>query len=95
MADSPDVPLLQWALGGVSAGLTAAFSWLWNRLAAVETRIETQLRDVWAAISDDRKTAQASRERMLERLGEMPTKADLAQLENRIAAMLSRHGSGD
>lgn len=95
MADNPDAPLLQWALGGISAGLTAAFTWLWNRLGAVESRIESQLRDVWSAISDDRKTAQASRERMLERLGEMPTKADLAQLENRIAAMLSRHGGGD
>ncbi len=91
MATENDAPLLQWALGGITAGLSAAFTWLWNRLSAVETRIEAQLRDVWSAISDDRNTAQASRERMLERLAEMPTKTDLAQLENRIAAMLTRH----
>lgn len=95
MAADSDVPLLQWALGGVSAALTAGFSWLWNRLSALETRTDAQMRDLWNTVTDDRKTAQASRERMLERLGEMPTKADLQRLDDKLNALLAHRNGSD
>lgn len=95
MADTPDTNLLQWAVGGVAAGTAAAFGWLWTRIGGIETRMDGQIRDLWSAISDDRKTAQESRVRMLERLGDMPTKADLERLETRIVTMLTHRAGSD
>lgn len=78
-------------LGLAQAGFVLVCGWLWQRLGGAEKRTDEQFRDVWSAITNDRNAATASRERMLERLADMPTKADLAGLETRIAAMLAHH----
>lgn len=102
MSDGPnDVNLAQWALGGATAGLTGALTWLWNRMSGMEARLDGRIsaagaaaksdnRDIWSAITEDRRSATAYRERTLERLAEMPTKADLRALEDRITAALNR-----
>jgi hypothetical protein len=88
MAESHDANLLQWALAGISAGLTGAFTWLWNRLAGLETRQDAAMRDLWAVVNSERDKAQASREKLLERLADMPTKDDFQRLEDRLTAAL-------
>ena len=101
-----DPGLLGWALGAVASAVAAAFTWIWNRMQAIEARLEARVtateatekthastadvRDIWAAITDDRKQAAQFRERTLERLGEMPTKVDLRQMEDRLQACIDR-----
>jgi hypothetical protein len=97
----PDVNLAQWGLGAATTALGAALTWLWNRMSGMESRLDARIsaataaaksddRDLWAAITEDRRSATAYRERTLERLAEMPTKSDLAAMETRIAATLAR-----
>jgi hypothetical protein len=101
---SQEVGIAQVALGGATAALAGAFTWLWNRLASVEARFDarisearqvsmTEVRDIWAAIDADRRSAATYRERTLERLGDMPTRADLAALENRLVALVTRRNA--
>lgn len=103
MAEPHDATLLSWALGALTAAVSAGFGWVWQRLARTEDRMsaeDARLRDeiadgndkLWTALQTDRDRAQAFRERTLERLGEMPTKSDLAEMERRLAARLDdRH----
>ena len=91
MADAHDPNLATWGLGAVTLALSGAFTWLWNRLAGVEQRHDTALRDVWSAINSERDKAEKSRERVLERLSEIPTKDDFKRLEDRLTAALARH----
>lgn len=98
-----DPTLLSWALGALATAVSAAFGWVWQRLARTEDRMsaeDAKLRaemaegrdKLWTAVQTDRDRAQAFRERTLERLGEMPTKSDLAEMERRLAARLDdRH----
>jgi hypothetical protein len=97
-----EVNVAQVALAAATAALGGAFTWLWNRLSGVEARLDARIsearkaatadnRDIWTALDADRRAAAAARERTLERLGEMPTKSDLAALETRIASMLTHH----
>jgi hypothetical protein len=90
MADTNDPNLATWGLGAVSLALSGAFTWLWSRIASVEARQDLAMRDLWLAVNTERDKAQASRERVLERLSEMPTKDDFKRLEDRLAAM-TRH----
>lgn len=102
MADGAnEVNLAQWALGAVTTALAGALTWLWNRTTGLESRLDARItaagaaaksdnRDIWTAITEDRRSATAYRERTLERLAEMPTKTDLQNLENRITAALNR-----
>lgn len=90
MAEPHDPNLATWGLGAVSLALSGAFTWLWSRIASVETRQDMAMRDLWTAINSERDKAQASRERVLERLSEMPTKDDFKRLEDRLAAMTHR-----
>ena len=100
-----DLNLAQWALSAATAALAAALSWLWQRIGGLEQRLDTRItaheaatkagqhqdtRDLWAAINDDRKRTADYRERTLERLSQMPTKADLSQMEDRLAKMVDR-----
>ncbi len=94
-----DPGLLGWALAALGSAVAAAFTWIWNRMQAIEARLEARVsateavekthasandvRDLWTAISKDREQAAAFRERTLERLGEMPTKVDLRQMAGR------------
>lgn len=107
MAEPTNDPgLLGWALGAVATSVAAAFTWIWNRMQAIETRLDARLsaaeagekthatnsdiRDLWGAITEDRKQASAFREATLIRLGEMPTKTDLKQMEDRLQAGIDR-----
>jgi uncharacterized protein HemX len=107
MADAHNDPgLLGWALGAVATAVAAAFSWIWNRMQALENRLDARVaateahdkthasasdvRDLWAAITEDRKEVSAFRERILERVGQLPTKEDLAATEARLIASLDR-----
>lgn len=98
-----DVNLAQWAMGGLMGLWTLILGWIWQRQASVEARLDQRIsegikavkdanaaenRDLWTAFNDEKNRAQASRERMLERLGDMPTKADLRQLKDDIEKLL-------
>lgn len=91
MADAHDPNLATWGLGAVTVALSGAFTWLWNRMAGVEARHDAALRDVWSVINSERDKAQTSREKLLERLSEMPTKDDFKRLEDRLMAAMAQH----
>lgn len=101
-----DVSQLQWAVGLVASAATASIGWLWSRLAAIETRLDTRVakheettraasgaetRELWNAINEDRRAAAAFRERASEQLARLPTRDDLRDLETRLMATLARH----
>jgi hypothetical protein len=81
-------------LGLAQAAFLMGVGWLWSRISGAEARTESQIRDVWSAINAERRAAEQSRERMLERLGTMPTKDDFARLETRITEALARRDRG-
>lgn len=81
-------------LGLAQAGFLMVIGWLWSRISSAETRVDAQFRDVWSTINTERAAAAQSRERMLERLGTMPTKDDFARLETRITEALARRERG-
>lgn len=81
-------------LGLVQAGFFFVVGWLWSLLRGSEARTERQFAAVWTAINAERTAAQASRERMLERLSDIPTKADIASLESRLVTMLAARRDG-
>jgi hypothetical protein len=101
-----DPGLLGWALGAVASAVAAAFTWMFNRMQSIESRLDARvtaaeasekthastgdIRDLWGAITEDRKQASAFREATLIRLGEMPTKTDLRQMEDRLQAGIDR-----
>jgi hypothetical protein len=107
MADAHnDAGLLGWALGAVATAVAAAFSWIWNRMQSIESRLDARVtvaeaaakttasaadvRDLWAAITEDRKAGSAFREKILEHIGHLPTKEDLTATEARLIATLDR-----
>lgn len=99
MAES-DPNLGAWALGAVGTALSGAFTWVWNRLVGLETRLDARmnkieekagtaasnadLKELWQAHTAERASAQQYRENMLIRIGETPTKADLEHVERRL-----------
>jgi hypothetical protein len=100
MAADNDPNLMPWALGAISAALSGALTWLSNRVAGLEARLDNRigkvedlgktlatssdLKDLWAAHTAERDRAQAYREDMLRRMGEVPTKHDLTEMERRL-----------
>ena len=114
MAETHNDPgLLGWALGAVASAVAAAFTWIWNRMQALENRLDARVaaadarvsaaeaaekshasaadvRDLWGAITEDRKDAARFREATLVRLGEMPTKVDLREMEARLQDGINR-----
>lgn len=101
MAEPHDVNLTQWALGIVTLAVSGAITWLRQIIGRTEDRMNAEharLRatiteedgKLWAARASDLNSAQAFREHTLERLGEMPTKQDLAAMEARLLAGLDR-----
>jgi hypothetical protein len=102
-----DPGILGWALGAVAAAVSAAFTWIWNRMQAIENRLDARMnaaeadeknhasnsdvRDLWAAITQDRQDAARFREATLVRLGEMPTKTDLREMEARLSTSINSH----
>lgn len=91
MAEPHDVNLTQWALGALAAAVAAGFGWLRQQLSRAEDRMTSEDAKLWQAITVDRDKAQAFRESMLERVGKLPTKDDLAAMERRIVDTLDRH----
>lgn len=89
MAEPHDPNLAQWALGGMSALLTGALTWLWNRQTSAEARQDKAVSDLWTVINAERDKATASREKLLERLADMPTKDDFKRLEDRLTAAVN------
>ena len=83
-----------------SIGLTAMFAsaaiawYLFNRLdnlpGKMEDKMEGKLADIWQVITANDKATQNFRERMLERLADVPTNAAMASMEQRIMSAINR-----
>jgi hypothetical protein len=94
-----DEGTFRWTIGGiVSIGL-AALGVLWTRITGVEKKHDTQgamLGDkqhkgddaLWDAVNGNARDLQAFKEKTLDTFRDVPTKADLQAMENRIMAAL-------
>lgn len=103
---SSEVGIVQWALGIVVGVLTVALGWLWTRVEGLDGRLQARIaevaraaaidtaagdRDLWSAYTTERQRAEDYRSKMLERVGGLVTKEDLAAMEARISQRIDRH----
>lgn len=96
-----DANMMQWLLGLLGSVVVGWVAWLWSKIDSLTRQIaegdaKTAAaaangdRDLWTAVNRDREVADAARTRMLERLAEVSTKADLIAMETRINQRLDR-----
>ena len=95
ITDAPVSLQVAESMGLAIAIASAAVAWyLFNKVndltAKMDEKMESKLADIWQAITTNDKATQNFRERMLERLADVPTNATLAQMEQRI--MHALHG---
>ena len=77
---------IKWAIGGISACLTAVWVHVNMRLNRADDHHDKKRDELWAALEKHRSENAAFHEMVLR---ELPTKADLIQLENRLTAAIA------
>ena len=99
MADPhPDTDTLKWAIGLVAAGASAAWGYIWTEIRSLRAAIQSRATEaqnaitagddkLWQHVTKEAENGQAFRERMLERIGQLPTKDDLRDLNRAIAEL--------
>lgn len=106
MSESHDPNMGQWALGAFTTLLGLCFAWLWSRVEGIENRLGTRIaenaaahantttagdRELWAALATERQRAEDFRTKIIEQVGALPNKADLAAMEERISRRIESH----
>lgn len=87
------------AMGLAYAAASVAVAWyLFNRIndlpGKLDVKMEDKLADIWQAITSNDKATQNFRERMLERLADVPTNTAMAAMEQRIMNAIGRQLHG-
>ena len=76
----------------------AAALYLFNKVndlpGKLDEKMESKLADIWQAITINDKATQQFRERMLERLADVPTNTAMAAMEQRIMNAIGRQLHG-
>lgn len=81
---------LQWICGIAISATIGAFSHVYIRMSGMAKDAREGDDKLWLAHDDERKTNGAFREKISERLGSLPTKDDLAKVDQRIINMEER-----